>query len=69
MRRIRTEEEKVAKQLAQLISNVSLDLDEVGKHLATSNPNIYYRRLQIIAESAEEEKESSHVRISHHPLF
>jgi division protein CdvB (Snf7/Vps24/ESCRT-III family) len=69
MRKVRTDEEKVAKQIAKLISDVSLDLDEIGKHLATANPHLSYRRLLEIAESAEYEKEATSVRITHDPLF
>lgn len=56
MRRIRTPEEKVAKQLADIVNNVSIDLDEVGIHLAINQPHISYLRLENIVESAKEEK-------------
>jgi hypothetical protein len=56
-----TEEEKVAKKLATIISDVRLDLDEVGIHLANLS-NVSYRRLTEIAESAEYEKENKYDR-------
>lgn len=68
MRKIRTDEEKVARQISNLISSVSLDLDEIGIALATANPNVSYRRLQIIIESAEQEKESYNVA-DYNPLY
>jgi hypothetical protein len=69
MRKVRTEEEKVARQIAKLISDVSLDLDEIGKHLATANPHLSYRRLLEIAEAAEYEKEAKYDREHINPLF
>ena len=62
MRKQRTPEEKVAKTLAQSISDVSLDLDEVGIHLANNLPNVSFRRLEEVVESAKQEKESRNVR-------
>lgn len=56
MRKIRTQEEKVAKQLADIVNDVSIDLDEVGIHLATNQPNISYLRLENVIEAAKEEK-------------
>ena len=61
MRRIQTEEEKAAKKLATIVSDVRLDLDEVGGHLANL-PNVAYRRLSEIVDSAEYEKESKYDR-------
>lgn len=58
-KRIITYEQKVAQKIEQLLSDVRLDLDLVGMYLAKYSPNVAYRRLQIIAESAEEEKEGS----------
>jgi hypothetical protein len=61
MRRIQTEEEKVAKKLANIVSDVRLDLDEVGGHLANL-PNVAYRRLSEVVDSAESEKEGKYDR-------
>ncbi len=61
MRRIKTEEEKAANKLATIVSDVRLDLDEVGSHLANL-PNVAYRRLSEIVDSAEYEKESKYDR-------
>ena len=68
-RRIKTEEEKAATKLATIVSDVRLDLDEVGVYLGRYAPTISYNRLLLIAESAEFEKENIDVRHSHEPLF
>jgi hypothetical protein len=64
-----TPEEKVAKQIENITSDLRIDLDLVGKYLANISPTISYNRLMIIAESAEFEKESIDVRNTHDPLF
>jgi hypothetical protein len=68
-RRRQTPEEKVAKQIENITSDLRLDLDLVGRYLANSSPTVSYNRLLIIAESAEFEKESINVRTYHDPLF
>lgn len=69
MRRTKTDEEKAALKLAMIVSDVRLDLDEVGVYLGRYAPTISYNRLLLIAESAEFEKENIDVRHSHEPLF
>jgi hypothetical protein len=69
MRRTITEEEKAAKEISNVVSDIRLDLDSVGIYLARYSPTISYNRLLLIAESAEFEKESIDVRNSHNPLF
>ena len=66
---ILTEEEKAAKKLSTIVSDVRLDLDEVGVYLGRYAPTVSYNRLLLIAESAEFEKENINVRNSHNPLF
>jgi hypothetical protein len=58
MKKIITKEEKVAKQLSNLVSDVTLDLDEVGKALAYE-PTVLSNRLDIVVESAREAKEET----------
>jgi hypothetical protein len=58
MRKIITPEEKVATKIASLVSDVTIDLEQVGLSIARDNPNVVYRRLQEIAEVAEQEKMS-----------
>ena len=50
-------EEKVAKRIGTLLSDFSLDLEAVGKHLALSNPHTIYIRAMEVLESAEYNKE------------
>lgn len=61
MRKRITKEERVAIKLSESVSDVTLDLDEVGKALATS-PTILADRLQVVIESAREEKQSNYDR-------
>jgi hypothetical protein len=64
-----TEEEKAAKKIANVVSDVRLDLDSIGIYLARYAPTVSYNRLLLIAESAEFEKENIDVRHTHEPLF
>lgn len=64
-----TDEERVAKKLAQIVSDVTLDLDQVGVYLATAFPSISYRRLETVISSAEYEREQRDVRNHINPLF
>jgi hypothetical protein len=69
MRKIRTPEEKVAKTLATLINDVSLNLDEIGIHLANNVANVSFRRLQEVVESAEHEKSRKFIENDTNTLF
>ena len=69
MRKTLAPEEKIAKQLAQIVSDVNLDIEQVGIYLARNFPNVSYRRLLVVMESAEYEKESSYDRQHINPLF
>jgi hypothetical protein len=55
-RRRITKEERVAIKLGESVSDLTLDLDEVGRALATS-PTILADRIQVVIESAREEKQ------------
>jgi Zn finger protein HypA/HybF involved in hydrogenase expression len=61
MRKRATKEEQVAKRLAMTVSDVTLDLDEIGRHLATE-PTVLANRLDIIIEATRYEKEEIHDR-------
>lgn len=65
----KSKEEMVAGRIADLISDLRLDLDQIGVYLARHKPSINYRRLQEIADSAYFEKENAYVREQHDPLF
>ena len=62
--RMRTEEEKIAKQLANIVNDLTVDLDQVGMYLARNSRNVSITRLNEVIESANYEKEQSNVRIN-----
>jgi hypothetical protein len=64
-----TPEEKIAKRLSDIVSDVRIDLDLVGVYLARTSPSVPYNRLVEIVESAQHEKESSDFRQTHYRLF
>jgi hypothetical protein len=57
----KSEEEKVAEKIANLITDLRIDLEQVGIYIGRMRPNSVYRRLQVIAESAEYEKEQKEI--------
>jgi hypothetical protein len=58
-----TKELKVAVKISELVNDLTLDLDQVGVYLATSN-HITYRRVMDIAEAAQWEKEQKYLEIT-----
>lgn len=62
MRKHKTQEEKTAEKLSQIVADVRLDLDLVGIYLAKLAPNVSTSRLQIIAEAMDYEKEKMNDR-------
>jgi hypothetical protein len=60
MRHRITEEEKAVIKLNNILSDLRLDLELVGRYLAKISPTVVYNRLITIAESAHYEKEESH---------
>ena len=68
-RRTKTTEEKIAEQIADIVCDTRIDLDQVGMYLARIKPNTPYNRIMIIAESAEWEKEQAYDREHINPLF
>ena len=57
-----SKEDKVAKQLIEAVDSLTLDLEKVGRTIAWSSNNLTLNRLQVILESAEEEKGALYVR-------
>jgi hypothetical protein len=55
----KTDEERVADKLGNMVSDLRVDLELVGEYLANSQPFVVYNRLQVIAESAKETKEGT----------
>ena len=48
-----SKEEKVAQSIGRLLSDFSLDLEAVGRHLAISNPYVIYARALEVLEATE----------------
>jgi hypothetical protein len=69
MRKRMTQEEKVAKLLTDIVKDLTLDLDEVGRYMATNTPTVLANRLDVIIESARYEKENLYDREHINPLF
>ena len=57
-----TPEDKVAQQLVNAVNMISLDLDQVGKNIAWTGTNLSLNRLEVILESAQEERGELYVR-------
>ena len=57
-----SKEEKVAIAIGRLVSDFGLDLEAVGKYLATSQPYIVYARVLEILESTEYNKTTAEYR-------
>ena len=55
-----TKELRVAVKISDLVNDLTLDLDQVGIYLATSNA-VTYRRVMDIAEAAQWEKEQKYL--------
>lgn len=64
IRRIMTEEEKVAKNIGDVVSDLRVDLERVGEYIAISQPYVVYNRIQVIAEAAKETKEGTNYAIN-----
>lgn len=54
-----TNEEKVAKVIVYAVNDLTLDLEEVGEHIAEIANTVLYNRLQVIFEVAEEEVQNA----------
>ena len=48
-----SKEEKVAVSIGRLLSDFSLDLEAVGKYLATAQPHVVYVRALEVLEATE----------------
>jgi hypothetical protein len=57
-----SKEEKVAVSIGKLVSDFSLDLEAVGKYLATTQPYVVYTRVLEIMEATEYNKEVAEYR-------
>jgi hypothetical protein len=68
MKRTTVREEKIASKIAEIISPVDVNLDDVGFYLAQMKPPIHYNRLLIVTESAIAEQERINERTSRNYL-
>lgn len=57
-----TTEERQVKKLADIISDLRLDLELMGYYLGMNVSSVVYNRLQIISETAKEVKEKDYDR-------
>ncbi len=57
-----SKEEKVAVAIGKLLSDFSLDLEAVGKYLATAQPYVIYTRILEIMDATEYNKEVAEYR-------
>lgn len=57
MRKYTTDEEKVARKLSDLISDLRLDLEWVAIHLHNLAPRVSITRILLMAEVLREERE------------
>jgi hypothetical protein len=51
-----SKEERVATSIGRLLSDFSLDLEAVGKYLATAQPYVVYARVLEVLEATEYNK-------------
>lgn len=69
IRRRLTEEERVAMRLVAIVSDLRLDIEQIGEYLATIAPTVSYNRLITIAESAQYHKEEKYTHEHQYRLF
>ena len=59
---MKPDESKIADRLSKIVSDVTLDVEQVGLYIGRM-PNVILHRLEIITEVAREEKEDLHLPI------
>lgn len=62
MTRGMTDEERVAVKIGDLLADQRLNLDRIGMYVARTEPSSNYRRLMVIADSADQEWEERNGR-------
>jgi hypothetical protein len=62
MRLRASREEKVATTIGRLLSDFTLDLEAIGKYLATAQPYVIYARALEVLEATEYNKEMAEYR-------
>lgn len=64
-----TNEDKIAIKLAEELDRMSLDLDKVGRVFAHVATNVAINRLEVVLDSAIEEKGEMYVRYAKDTLY
>jgi len=59
MRKVVTNEEKIAKTLSDLISDLRLDLEMISLYITQISPNVTINRILLMAEFLKEDKEGT----------
>jgi len=57
MRKRATKEEKVARDMIELVNDLSLDLDNVGRYIGEQASTVLYNRLDLVIDLARDTKE------------
>jgi hypothetical protein len=60
MRKVVTNEEKVAKRLSDMISDLRLDLEMISLYITQLSPNVTINRILLMADFIQDEKENKH---------
>ena len=60
MRKVITDSERVAKTMANLVSDLRLDLELVAMYLYQISPNVTVNRILLMADLLKDEKENKH---------
>lgn len=69
MTRQMSKEEKIAKKLAETVTDITLDIHLVGFYLGHFADYSVYDRIMVIANDAQRERELQDVRFGIDPLF
>ena len=55
-----TDEERVAKRMSDLISDLRLDLEMISLYITQLSPNVTINRILLMADIIKDEKEAKH---------
>lgn len=57
-----SKEKRVAKKILELVSDVTLDLEEVGEYIGNDLPQVRHKRLDVVVDRANYEREQINER-------
>jgi hypothetical protein len=60
MRKVITDNERVAKTIGNLVSDLRLDLEAVAMYIHQISPNVTINRILLMADLLKDEKENKH---------